>query len=99
MSYDDADQMTGIARYRDPEGTEVVAETTYTYDPDSRLTDIVHQQNNQTLAEFDLVYDNGDRITQFTTPEGVSEYSYDNSDRLTEADHDYQDKVITRQLS
>ena len=91
MSYDSASQMTGISRYSDLEGRSLVVDTNYTYDDDSRLTEIIHQQNEATLAEFDLVYDGGDRITQFTTPEGVSEYSYDNSDRLLEADYDYQD--------
>ena len=37
------------------------------------------------------MYDAGDRIMKFTTPEGVSEYSYDDSDQLLEADYDYQD--------
>ena len=91
MSYDAASQMRSTTRYSDNEATELVADTNYTYDDASRITEIVHQHNSETLAEFGLVYDNGDRITSFTTPDGVSEYSYDNNDQLTGASHDYQD--------
>ncbi|MEL7079104.1 MAG: RHS repeat-associated core domain-containing protein [Cyanobacteria bacterium J06582_2] len=91
MSYDAASQMKDITRYSDLEATELVADTNYTFDNASRTTDIVHQQNSETLAEFGLIYDNGDRITQFTTPSGVSEFNYDDNDQLTDASHDYQE--------
>ena len=49
--------MSSVSRYSDLLGTELVAESTYTFDGVSCLTDLVHQQNATTLAEFNLVYD------------------------------------------
>ena len=82
--------MTGMTRYSDLAGTELVADTNYTFDNASRITDIVHEQNATTLAEFGLEYDDGDRITQFTTPDGVSDFSYDDSDQLVNANYENQ---------
>jgi RHS repeat-associated protein len=70
----------------------LVAESNYTFDAAGRLTDIVHEQNAAILAEFNLEYDPGDRITQFTTPDGVSNFTYDDTDQLVDADHSYQDR-------
>jgi YD repeat-containing protein len=92
MTYDKASQMTGMTRYSDLAGTELVAQSNYTFDAASRLTDIVHEQNAATLAEFNLEYDQGDRITQFTTPDGVSDFTYDKTDQLVDAEHSYQDQ-------
>jgi RHS repeat-associated protein len=68
----------------------LVAESNYTVDATGRLTDIVHEQNAATLAEFNLEYDPGDRITQFTTPDGVSDFTYDDTDQLVDAEHSVQ---------
>ena len=90
LSYDAASQMSSVTRYSDLTGTELIADSTYTFDQASRLTDLIHQQNETTLAEFGLVYDKGDRITQFTTPDGVSDFSYDDSDQLVVANYENQ---------
>jgi RHS repeat-associated protein len=70
----------------------LVAKSNYTFDAAGRLTDLVHEQNAATLAEFNLEYDPGDRITNFATPDGVSDFTYDDTDQLIDADHSYQDQ-------
>jgi len=52
--YDAASQLLNVA---DPDSA-------YSFDGASRLTDLTHEQNAATIAEFGLVYDQGDRITQ-----------------------------------
>ena len=56
-----------VTRYADLAGTELVAGTTFGYDLQSRLTDITHSQGATTLADYDLVFDDASRLTQFTS--------------------------------
>jgi RHS repeat-associated protein len=90
FSYDAASQRTSLRRYSDLTGNNLIAESNYTYDNGGRLTDLVHQNNNNVLADYKYKYDAVNRITQFTTSDGTSNYSYDNTDQLINADHSYQ---------
>jgi RHS repeat-associated protein len=90
MSYDAADQMTQVSRYSDLAGTEEVAQSNYTFDEAGRLTNLVHDQDGTMLSAYEWVYDAADRITSATSPDGVSDYDYDKTDQLTEADHEGQ---------
>jgi RHS repeat-associated protein len=90
MSYDAASQMTGMTRFSDLAGTEEVAGSSYTFDDAGRLTNLVHDQDGDVLSAYEWAYDQGDRITKATTPDGVSDFTYDKSDQLVDADHSVQ---------
>ena len=91
MSYDQASQMTGMNRYSDLAGTELVAQSNYTYDEFGRLTDLNHESETDVLANYNWVYDETNRLTQFNSPEGTANYTYDDIDQITGADYDYQE--------
>ena len=55
-----------------------------------RLTNLVHLKDATTLAAFAWVYDAANRITQYTSPDGTSDYNYDDTDQLLDANHDFQ---------
>ncbi|MDV3352054.1 peroxidase family protein [Leptothoe sp. LEGE 181152] len=90
MAYDAASQMTGLSRYSDLAGTQSVAETVYDYDAAGRLTDLTHQRETSVIADYGLSYDAANRLTQLVTPDGTSDYGYNNRDELTNTDHSYQ---------
>ncbi|MGB3654038.1 MAG: FG-GAP-like repeat-containing protein [Rivularia sp. (in: cyanobacteria)] len=90
MTYDGIGLMTGLTRYADLTGTQLVTDTTYTYDPSNRLKNISHKRGSTILAEYSYDYDVANRITQFTSPDGTSDYSYDDTDQLTGTDHSFQ---------
>ena len=91
MGYDAASQMTGIGRYSDLDGTQEIASSTSTYDDAGRLTNLTHNSNGEVLSAYDWAYDKANRITQAVSPDGVSDYNYDQTDQLVDADHDYQE--------
>lgn len=90
MTYDAASQMTGVQRYSNLAGTQAVASTAYTHDAAGRLTDLSHTSNGSPLADYRLSYDAANRVTQLVTPDGTSDYSYNERDELTGTDHSYQ---------
>ena len=90
LSYDAASQMTGLQRYRDLAGTQAVVNTAYTHDAAGRLTGLSHLRSNDSLADYRLSYDSANRLTQLVTPDGTSNYSYNQRDELTGSDHSYQ---------
>jgi YD repeat-containing protein len=77
MSYDAASQMIGVTRYGDLAGSDLVAETVYSYDGAGRLISLVHSGAIGEIANYEWVYDAAHRITRFTSPDGRSDYSYD----------------------
>lgn len=89
MTYDAANQMTGVTRYGNLSGTQMVAASTYTYDLAGRLTDLVHFKGGTTFADYNWVFDAAGRITKFSSTDGISNYSYDNLDQLKGANHTY----------
>jgi RHS repeat-associated protein len=91
MSYDAASQMTGMTRFSDLGGTEEVARSTYTFDDAGRLTNLTHDQDGDVLSAYEWAYDQANRITKATSPDGVSDFTYDKTDQLTQADHSEQD--------
>ena len=90
FDYDAASQMTSASRYADLAGTQLVAGSDYAYDLAGRLTNLTHGNETNVLADYAWVYDAASRITQFSSPDGVSEYSYDDRNQLTGTDHSYQ---------
>jgi RHS repeat-associated protein len=90
LTYDAASQRIGIARYADLLGTLSVANSDYSYHLAGRLTRLTHKRNSTTYADYQWAYDAANRITQFVSPDGTSDYNYDNRDQLTSTDHSYQ---------
>ena len=90
FGYDAASQMTEVLRYADLAGTQLVAGSDYAYDLAGRLTNLTHANEANVLADYAWVYDAANRITQFSSPDGVSEYNYDDRNQLTGTDHSYQ---------
>ncbi len=91
MAYDAASQMTGVSRFSDLAGTQTVAETAYRYDAAGRPTSLTHQHGTDILANYGFTYDAADRLTQLVTPDGISDYRYNNRSELTSADYNHQD--------
>jgi RHS repeat-associated protein len=90
LTYDAASQRTSIARYSDLLGTQSVANTDYSYDLEGKLTRLTHQHNSTTYADYQWTFDAADRIAQFISPDGTSNYNYDSRDQLTSTDNSYQ---------
>ena len=90
MAYDKASFLTSLTRYADNAGTQLVADSSYTYDNAGRLTQLHHSRNGTTFANYNWTYDALDRITSLTSPDGTSNYNYDATDQLTSTDHSYQ---------
>jgi YD repeat-containing protein len=91
FAYNTGGMFTGITRYNDLAGTQIVANTTYTYDGLARLTALDHKNAaGGNLANYAWTFDNDGRITNFTNIDGYSNYSYDSNDQVTVVDHSYQ---------
>ena len=90
MTYDAASQMSGIARFADLLGQQSIATSSYAYDLAGKLTRLTHRSNSTVYADYQWTYDAADRITQFVSPDGMSDYSYDNRGQLTGANNSSQ---------
>jgi YD repeat-containing protein len=97
FAYNAAGQLTSIARYKDLDGGSgnLVATTSFVYDGIARLTDLTHTHDTTTIADYDWDYDAFSRVTSmsFTAlvgDDGSSAYTYDDTNQLTGADHDFQ---------
>ncbi|WP_370623551.1 peroxidase family protein [cf. Phormidesmis sp. LEGE 11477] len=90
LSYNAASQMTGLSRASDLAGAQTVADTAYTYDTAGRLVNLVHEGEGNAIAGYGFAYDAANRLTQLVTPDGTSDYSYNDRDELTGGTHSYQ---------
>ena len=87
IAYNEIGQFESITRYSDTAGTQLVVGTTYEYDSLNRLERIAHDNSTSTVAFYDYVYDSDSRITRITDVDGETNYTYDDRDQLTGADH------------
>lgn len=92
FGYDAARQMTGIERHSDLAGSQLVAQTTYTYDANvaGRLIGLTHARGPATLAAYTWTFDDAGRIVQMTSPDGTADFTYDATNQLQAADHTQQ---------
>jgi len=91
FAYDAAGRFDTITRYANLAGTQLVAQTGYTYDDASRLTALTHSKGQTTLAGYTWTYDTKGRLTEYnSTIDGTATYTYDDTDQLTGADYSYQ---------
>ncbi|MGR3278684.1 FG-GAP-like repeat-containing protein [Acaryochloris marina NIES-2412] len=91
FAYDVASQMTGSTRFADLAGTQLVAQSDYTFDLAGRLTNLTHSRDSVVIADYRWDYDAANRIIRFTSPDGTSDYNYDDRNQITRSDHSYQD--------
>lgn len=88
FTYNPIGQVEAIDRYSDLNGAQFITGTTYTYDPLNRLDLLTHESpTGTTTAFYDFAYDDADRITQIIDVDGTTEYSYNDRNELTGADH------------
>ncbi len=82
MAYDALSRRTAMTL---PNGTQ----TTYTYDPASQVTTIVHKlgATGPTINEAAYTYNGIGNRNSLTDRRGVQNFGYDNLDRLTSASH------------
>jgi RHS repeat-associated protein len=97
FAYNAAGQFTAINRYKDLDGGSgnLVATTAIDYDDIGRLTDLTHTHDTTTIADYDWTFDAFSRVTSmsFTAlvgDDGSSAYTYDDTNQVTGADHDFQ---------
>jgi RHS repeat-associated protein len=84
MSYTVRNQLATETRYSDLAGTQTVGYSTLTYDAESRLINLDHQNGSGTnLANYTYGYDLADRLTTETLNGGTPiTYSYDKTSQL-----------------
>jgi RHS repeat-associated protein len=90
FTYDDADQYDTIKRYASTGTSQLVAESTFTFDLDQRLEDLEHLSGSASvLAHYTWTYDEKGRVDVFdSSVDGSADYDYDEQDQLTVADYD-----------
>jgi len=76
FSYDAANRLTSKTL---PNGVETV----YNYDNINRLTRLKHQTSTTTLFDNQYAYNTAQQISQIAEPAQTRNFSYDNTDRLT----------------
>jgi RHS repeat-associated protein len=86
FDYDAIGQYESISRYSDLDGTDLVVESSYSYDDANRLTNLTHGNSTTEIANYDLTYDAASRITQIKDVDGTSNYTYDKTNQLVGSD-------------
>jgi YD repeat-containing protein len=97
LACNDYGNLRKIARYADIAATEFVANTFLDYDEFGRVIEIFHTMDSTApeegwgtdiLAGYLVEWDAANRVTSIDSYiDGLSEFAYDNSDQLLDADH------------
>ncbi|MFO0947935.1 MAG: hypothetical protein U1D30_18770 [Planctomycetota bacterium] len=82
FEYNALGQMTRIDRFEDLAGEERVATTSYGFDSLSRFYQHRPRARQRARLEYGWTYDTLNRVATFTTPDGETVYTYDNTSRL-----------------
>ena len=90
LAYNAGGQYTSISRYEDLLGNLLVATSTYGYDTVGRLNSLDHDKGATSLASYSWTFDGASRVTNFTSVDGSTDYTYDNTNQLTAATHSFQ---------
>jgi YD repeat-containing protein len=90
FAYNALGQFTGITRYADLAGSDLVATTEYTFDNAHRLTALSHEKGSTVLSDYAWAYDTAGRVTSTVNADGTDTFSYDDNGQLTATDSDYQ---------
>ncbi len=86
LSYTARGQLASAKRSQDAVGTTLLSESSYTYNPDDRVSTIEHQApNSAVLAGYSLSYDGAGQLTESIDHGQGNLYSYDPAGQLTAA--------------
>ena len=87
FTYNNLGQFSTMNRYADLDGTQLVNSSTYDYDVLNRIDRIGHSNGTADIAFYEFEYDEDSRIRQLTDIDGTTNYTYDDRDQLTGANH------------
>ncbi|MES2790039.1 MAG: putative Ig domain-containing protein [Planctomycetota bacterium] len=91
FTYNNAGERVEINRYSDITGTTSIGRTTFDYDDQGRLNDIVHLDAlDSVMADYDFLYDLADQLTSSAHHGETTTYVHDDSGQLTGANHSVQ---------
>jgi YD repeat-containing protein len=85
FAYNALGQPTQVTRYGGLGTGNPVVTANYSYDLANRLTGLSYQHGSTTLAACSWAYDNANRITSQTSPDGPASFGYDAGGELTSA--------------
>jgi RHS repeat-associated protein len=97
VSYNEFGKLTQQSRFED---NKPVAETKNSYDNLGRLVNISHTNGNNIFADYDILWDAGNRITDFDftylngPPKKKSRYEYDKTSQLIGAKYDFMENEV-----
>jgi RHS repeat-associated protein len=93
INYDDFSQLVKQSRF---DTDKPIIETKNKYDGSGRLINISHVGNQKTYADYDITWDNGNRITDFDftylngpAKKNQSNYRYNKTSQLTSATYNF----------
>jgi hypothetical protein len=104
IQYDNLSQLAKQSRF---DSGKLIIETKNKFDELGRLTNISHVGNNKTYTDYDLTWDNANRITDFDftylngpPKKNESKYRYDKTSQLINAMHNFkpQEKLVVRDV-
>lgn len=88
FGYDPVGNKTGIQRYSDLAGTQLIGQSAYSYNGVNAITHILHANAGGTpLAEYDYQRDAAQQIAQRILNAQTTAYSYDLTGQLTGANY------------
>jgi RHS repeat-associated protein len=91
MTYNRVNQMTALTRFSDLGGQSLVAATSYTYDQNQRLVQLVHKKGLTNLASYNYTFDAANKLTKIVSSvDETVDYGYDATNQLTGADYSAQ---------
>jgi RHS repeat-associated protein len=85
FTYNADGQLTTIATYASLDTSAPISTSTYGYDQASRLISLTQSSVGTTIAAYGYTYNADGQITAMTSPDGTTNYTYDNDGRLTTA--------------
>jgi RHS repeat-associated protein len=90
FGYNRDGQFQSIKRYADLSGTQLVAQSAYSYDAMGRLNGLIHSKGATTFANYGWTYDAASRVSSVANSLHTAEnatYSYDDASELTSVDY------------
>jgi YD repeat-containing protein len=71
-------------------GTNLVATSTYGYNGVGSITSLSYDKGGTKFASYTWSYDNDQRLTSDSLPDGTDSFTYDAASQITAATHSYQ---------
>jgi RHS repeat-associated protein len=90
FGYDALGQLKLLSRFASIDNTAPLVNTSFNYGSTGLTTQVQHRLGATLLSDNAWTHDAAERVMRYASPDGSSDYSYDNTDQLTVADHSYQ---------